>query len=72
MLNILENYDLRKNDAESKHLMAEAMRRAYADRSLYPGDTDFVAVPLRGLLAKDYAAQLRAQIDPQRATPSNS
>ncbi len=73
ILNILEGYPLAEaglNSARSIHLMAEAMRRAYADRSLYPGDTDFVAVPLRGLLAKGYAEQLRAGIDPERATPS--
>lgn len=73
ILNILEGYPLAEsglNSARSIHLMAEAMKRAYADRAQYLGDTDFVAVPLRGLTSKAYAAELRDQIDPQRATPS--
>jgi len=48
MLNILEGYDLQKSDPNSSdryHLMAEAMRRAFADRAEYMGDADFVKVP---------------------------
>ena len=52
--------------------MAEAMKRAYADRSFYLGDADFVKVPLKGLIAKDYAATIREGIDPEKATPSNT
>lgn len=73
ILNILEGYPLAEsglNSARSIHLMAEAMKRAYADRAQYLGDTDFVEVPLGGLTSKAYAAELRAQIDPERATPS--
>src|ERR1043165_2222973 len=47
MLNILEGFDMQKNDANSSdryHLMAEAMRRAFADRAEYMGDADFVKV----------------------------
>ncbi|GGO79670.1 gamma-glutamyltransferase [Marinobacterium nitratireducens] len=75
ILNILEGYpiaDSGPNSARSIHLMAEAMKRAYADRSQYLGDTDFVEVPLSGLTSKDYAASLREGIDPDRATPSES
>ena len=72
MLNILEEYpigELGFGSAESMHLMAEAMKRAYADRSEFLGDTDFVDVPLAGITSKEYAAELRSQIGDQ-ATPS--
>lgn len=73
MLNILEGYDLRKLDAGSSdryHLMTEAMRRAFADRAEYMGDSDFVGVPVAGLVDKSYAAKLRRTIDNQRASTS--
>src|ERR1051325_9335554 len=63
MLNILEGFDMQKNEANSSdryHLMAEAMRRAFADRAEYMGDADFVKVPVAGLIDKSYAATLRA------------
>ncbi len=69
MLNILEGFAL-KDDAASRHLMVEAMKRAYADRAAYLGDPDRVSVPVKGLTSKRYAAILRATIDPQRATPA--
>ena len=67
MLNILEGYDLKKVDWASSdryHLMTESMRRAFADRAEYMGDTDFVKVPIAGLIDKKYAAQLRNTINP--------
>jgi gamma-glutamyltranspeptidase/glutathione hydrolase len=73
MLNILEGYDLQKSDANSSdryHLMAEAMRRAFADRAEYMGDSDFVKVPVAGLIDKSYAAGLRATINTDRASTS--
>ena len=73
MLNILEGYDLNKMDSgasERYHLMAEAMRRAFADRAEYMGDTDFVKVPIAGLIDKDYAAKLRSTINADRASSS--
>ncbi|MEN8221532.1 MAG: gamma-glutamyltransferase, partial [Pseudomonadota bacterium] len=73
ILNILENYDiglLGHNSAATIHLMAEAMKRAYADRSKYLGDTDFVSVPLTGLTSKAYAAALSQQINRQKASVS--
>jgi gamma-glutamyltranspeptidase/glutathione hydrolase len=73
MLNILEGYDLNKLDASSSdryHLMAEAMRRAFADRSEYMGDSDFVKVPVTGLIDKAYAARLRSTISTDRASSS--
>jgi gamma-glutamyltranspeptidase/glutathione hydrolase len=66
ILNILEGYDLPKmglNSPESIHLMAEAMKRAFADRSKHMGDPDFVKIPLAGLTAKKYADELRKGID---------
>jgi gamma-glutamyltranspeptidase/glutathione hydrolase len=57
--------------AESIHWMTEAMRRAFADRAEFLGDPDFTRVPVRGLTHKEYAARLRAGIDPQAATPSS-
>jgi gamma-glutamyltranspeptidase/glutathione hydrolase len=73
MLNILEGYELSKFEASSSdryHLMAEAMRRAFADRAEYMGDTDFVKVPIAGLIDKAYAAQLRSSINTERASNS--
>jgi gamma-glutamyltranspeptidase/glutathione hydrolase len=73
MLNILEGYDFKKMDWASSdryHLMTEAMRRAFADRAEYMGDTDFVKVPIAGLIDKKYATQLRNGINPERASTS--
>ena len=73
MLNILEGYDLQKFEASSSdryHLMAEAMRRAFADRAEYMGDTDFVKVPIAGLIDKSYAKTLRTTIKTDRASTS--
>src|SRR5213075_2276974 len=73
MLNILEGYDLKKMDWASSdryHLMTEAMRRAFADRAEYMGDTDFVKVPVAGLTDKKYAAQLRGTINSDHASTS--
>ncbi|MCD6007678.1 gamma-glutamyltransferase [Halomonas sp. IOP_31] len=75
MLNILEGYDIGAmgfNSARTIHVMAEAMKRAYADRSKYLGDTDFVEVPLEGLTSKGYADELREQISMDSATPSDT
>ncbi|MFG6157188.1 gamma-glutamyltransferase [Halomonas sp. 1390] len=73
MLNILEAYDIGDmgfGAANTMHLMAEAMKRAYADRSEYLGDTDFVDVPLEGITSEGYADELRAGIAMDRVTPS--
>ncbi len=75
ILNILEGFDIADFGAGSAatiHLMAEAMKRAYADRSAFLGDSDFVDVPLSGLTSKAYAATLRQGIDAERATPSET
>ena len=75
ILNILEGYPIAEyghNSARTIHLMAEAMKWAYADRSLYLGDEDFVKIPMEGLISKDYAAQIRKRIDMDKAMPSDT
>lgn len=74
ILNILENFDLQKsgpNSALTYHLMAEAMKRAYADRSEYLGDPDFTKVPVAQLISKKYAKDIADQISLTKATPSS-
>jgi gamma-glutamyltranspeptidase/glutathione hydrolase len=73
MLNVLEGFPLRElkhNSAAYLHVLTETMKRAYADRSKYLGDPDFFEVPIAGLTSRSYAAQIRAAIDPKRATPA--
>jgi gamma-glutamyltranspeptidase / glutathione hydrolase len=73
-LNILEGIqlsDLKQGSAASLHLLIEAMKRAYADRARHLGDPAFVSAPIQTLIAKDYAAKLRAGISADRATPSS-
>ena len=73
MLNVLEHFpigDYGHNSADAIHITAEAMRRAYADRSRYLGDPDFVKVPVRKLVSRDYGRRLAGKIDRKRATPS--
>ena len=65
-LNLLEGYDVKslgQNTAPYLHLLAEAMKLAFADREWYYADPDFVGVPGRGLLSKAYAAERRKLID---------
>jgi gamma-glutamyltranspeptidase/glutathione hydrolase len=54
------------------HLMAEAERRAFADRAHFLGDPDFTDISVEGLLNRKYLLQRTADIDPGRATPSSS
>jgi|SRR5579885_616562 len=73
MLNILEGFDLRRMGASSSeryHVETEAMRRAFADRAEYMGDSDFVNVPVAGLIDKAYAERLRKGIKMERASTS--
>ncbi|MGV3069800.1 gamma-glutamyltransferase, partial [Proteus mirabilis] len=72
-LNILEGYDLKSmgfNSAEYVHTLTEAMRHAYMDRNTFLGDPQFINNPTEKLLSKAYAAELRQQITPNKATPS--
>ncbi|WP_158780759.1 gamma-glutamyltransferase [Pantoea sp. BAV 3049] len=73
ILNILENFDLAKmgfGSADAMQVMAEAEKYAYADRSEYLGDPDFVKVPTQALTSKIYAKSLAQQIDLNKARPS--
>jgi len=73
MANILAGYDLGSmpwHGPEMVHLYAEAWKRAYADRNHYLADPDFVDMPLARLLSPEYAAQRRADISLDEATPS--
>ncbi len=70
-MNILSGFDLARFDgATRKHVVIEAMRRAYRDRALYLGDPDFVSVPVDLLTNPAYAAGQRASIRIDRAMPS--
>ncbi|MBZ2169946.1 gamma-glutamyltransferase [Marinobacter sp. F4216] len=74
ILNILEGLPVKEaghNSADTIHWMAEAMKLAYADRSQFLGDTDFVEVPLGGLTSKAYAESLRAGISKDKARPAS-
>jgi gamma-glutamyltranspeptidase / glutathione hydrolase len=75
MLNILEGYDLKAKgfgSAASVHLMAESMRRAFAERARYLGDPDFnPTMPIERLVSKEHARELRAAIDEQKASRSS-
>ena len=73
MLNILENFPLKEmgpGSAGAIHVTAEAMKLAFADRSKYLGDPDFVDIPTEALINKEYAKSLAAKISLDRATPS--
>jgi gamma-glutamyltranspeptidase/glutathione hydrolase len=71
-LNILSGFDMHRYDsATRKHLVIEAMRRAYRDRAIYLGDPDFVQMPLAQLTSLDYAAGQRSSIRTDKAMPSN-
>jgi gamma-glutamyltranspeptidase / glutathione hydrolase len=70
MLNILEGYPLKEpgfRSAQAVQYQIEAMRHAYVDRNSYLGDPDFVKNPVDHLLDKNYAAQIRAVIAPDKA-----
>lgn len=74
ILNILENFDMKKygfGSADAMQIMAEAEKYAYADRSEYLGDPDFVKVPWQALTHKAYAKTLADQIDINKAKPSS-
>ena len=73
ILNMLEQWPLAQwgqNSAQTLHHMAESSKLAYADRSEYLGDPDFVKIPLKGLTSKRYAESLAKTIDRNRARPA--
>lgn len=70
IMNILEGYPMKElgyHSAQGVHYTIEAMRHAYVDRNSYLGDPDFVKNPIAQLLDKNYAAKIRAAINPQKA-----
>ena len=72
ILNILEHFDLKSMDEPTRvHVVAEAMKLAFADRAHWLGDPDFVDVP-RGLVDKHYADALAARINVKQVTPVKS
>src|SRR5436305_4801825 len=71
ILNILEGFDLKamgSNSAAALHTMIEAKKIAWADRAKFYADPAFNKIPLAGLLSKDYAAERRKLIDPNKAS----
>jgi gamma-glutamyltranspeptidase/glutathione hydrolase len=71
-LNILENFELplgMEGSARHRHLLAEAMKRSFRDRSLHAGDPDYKDIPVARLTSKEYAKELAASIKLDRATP---
>lgn len=76
MLNILEGFDLRRmghNSAQYLHVLTESMRRTYRDRAMHLGDPNFNPdIPIDRLTSKDYAEELRHDIDFFRASESDS
>lgn len=74
LLKMVEDYPIEDwgfHDPRSIHLMVEAERRAYADRSQHLGDMDFYPVPIDSLLSKDYVEERMANFSPQKASLSS-
>jgi gamma-glutamyltranspeptidase / glutathione hydrolase len=72
-LNMLKDVPFKGwSDVESVHLVAETMRRVFADRAAYLADPDFANVPVTGLTDSCYAKELEATIDPQHASSSKA
>lgn len=70
MLNIMEGYDVAKmgrSSSEFLHAFIEAQKLAFSDRNKYMADSDFVNVPMSGMVDKKYAAERRKMIDPDKA-----
>ena len=73
MLNILEGFDLGSmgfGSVDYLHTLIEAKKLAYEDRAKYYADTDFYNAPIDWLISKEYAAERRALIDPEKAADS--
>lgn len=75
MLKMVEPYPLAQwgfHSKEAVHLMAEAERRAYADRTEHLGDSDFYKVPIDSLLSENYLQRRMSDFSMDKTTPSNS
>lgn len=74
-LNIFKHFPLKDygcGSADYYHILAETLRLAFMDRSLYMGDPDFVKVPMKGLLSREYADEQAAKIKMDKAADSKS
>lgn len=74
ILNMLEDRDIKSmgyNSAAYYHLLAEAMRRAYADRAKYMGDPDYSNIPVKELIDPEYSKSRGATIIPDKVTKSS-
>lgn len=75
ILNILENFnvgELEVNSPEYLHLFSEAYKLAYADRGKYMGDSDYVPVPMKGFVSKNYAKEIAKEIDMTKSQDSKA
>jgi gamma-glutamyltranspeptidase / glutathione hydrolase len=73
MLNLMEAYDFKKwgfGSPEHIHHFTEAKKLVFEDRAKYYADLNFAKVPVKELIAKDYAARRRELINPNRANPN--
>ncbi len=71
MLNILENFDIENfshNSLEYIHLLKDIMSFAYADRSVFLGDPDYISIPIDELISKDYAKKIAKKIKNKETT----
>lgn len=71
IFSMLDKIGLPSDSAKRKHLIVEAMRRAYRDRAEYMGDPDYVTVPVAKLISDDYTSELAKSINPNVATKSS-
>lgn len=71
IFSMLDKVGLPPAGAQRKHLITEAMRRAYRDRAEYMGDPDFVDVPVAKLISDEYTSELAQSINPRKATKSS-
>ena len=74
LLNIMQNFPLHKsgvNSLFSTHMTTEAMKFAYADRSKYLGDPDFVSVPVEKLMSPEYANRIASKISENKVLKSS-
>jgi gamma-glutamyltranspeptidase/glutathione hydrolase len=75
MLEMIDDYPLAEmghNSADYVHVVAEAMRRAFADRSYYLGDPDFVDIPMQEMISESYNSRRMESFSMDEATPSSS
>ncbi|PAF52592.1 gamma-glutamyltransferase [Helicobacter sp. 13S00477-4] len=75
ILNVMENAPIDSlgfGSSKTIHIMAEGMRQAYADRSEFMGDPDFIQIPIDKLINKDYAKKIYESINPNKATKSSN